>query len=183
MGRDKATIRIGRGTERETLLERAARTLSEAGANRIVVAIGTPGRLGPHLPWEEVGDGVHAGQGPVAGLAAALTAVEDHAVALVLAVDLPFASAPLLAWLAHELEVTGVPGLIPLDGAERRPQPLHAAYVPGRVAPPLRATLGTDERRLLRALAAAGVVQVDVPDHGRAWHRNANTPLDMRGLE
>lgn len=184
MGREKATLRLP-GTS-ETLLERAGRHLTDAGATRIVVATGTAGRLGP-LPWDEVGDGDHAGQGPLAGLAAALTALEHDlphdSVALVLAVDLPFASPPLLRWLAHELDVTGVAGLIPLDAVELRPQPLHAAYRPAAVAPSLRATLGTPERRLLRALAAAGAVQLDVPGHGSDWHRNANSPLDVRGLE
>ena len=177
MGRDKATIRL----DGETLLERAARHLTEAGATRIVVATGTPGRLGA-LAWPEVGDGAHTGQGPLAGLAAALSVLEhDHDVALVLAVDLPFAEPRLLGWLAHELRVTGVPGLIPLDAVELRPQPLHAAYRPAAIAPRLRDALErTDDRRLLRALAAAGAVQVQAPDFGRTWSRNVNTPLDLR---
>ena len=182
MGRDKATLRMpgGRG---ETLLERSVRHLAEAGATHIVVATGVAGRLGP-LPWREVGDGDQAGEGPLAGLAAALADVErEHEVALVLAVDLPFASPALLRWLANELVVTGVPGLIPLDAVEGRPQPLHAAYRPAAVAASLRSTLESDERRVLRALAAAGAVQVEVPDHGRDWHRNANAPLDVTGLE
>ena len=181
MGRDKATLRLPAGGG-ETLLEAAARRLAEAGAARVVVAIGAPGRLGD-LPWEEVGDGDHAGEGPLAGLAAALTAVEhDAAVALVLAVDLPFAHPRLLRWLTDELNVTNVAGLIPLDAVDHRPQPLHAAYRPHLVAPALRATLDTDERRVLRALAAAGAVQVDPPHgvHGDRWHRNANSPLDLR---
>lgn len=178
MGRDKATIRL----DHETLLERAARHLAEAGASRIVVATGTAGRLGP-LPWEEVGDGAHAGQGPLAGLAAALTALEEHPAAVVLAVDLPFASPPLLRWLADELVVSGVAGLIPLDAVEHRPQPLHAAYHPQAIAPSLRATLGSAERRVVRALATAGAVHLDAPSHGPDWHRNANTPLDLQGLE
>ena len=186
MGRDKATLRLPgtTGTD-ETLLERAARHLTEAGATRIVVATGTAGRLGP-LPWPEVGDGDHAGQGPLAGLAAAFAELEDEpngdtTIALVLAVDLPFASPSLLRWLARELEVTGVPGLIPLDPHEGRPQPLHAAYRPAAIAPSLRATLATAERRVLRALATAGAVQLAAPDgHGTDWHRNVNTPLDLR---
>ena len=184
MGRDKATLRMPTGGRpgSETLLEAAARHLTEAGATRVVIATGTPGRLGP-LPWPEVGDGPHAGQGPLAGLAAALQALADDRsteVALVLAVDLPFAEPRLLRWLAHELVVTGVPGLIPLDAVDGRPQPLHAAYRPGQVGPALRATLAdSDDRRLLRALAAAGAVHVETPDFGRTWQRNVNTPVDL----
>lgn len=180
MGRDKASLRLP-GTS-ETLLERAARHLAEAGATRIVVATGTAGRLG-QLPWAEVGDGEHAGKGPLAGMLAGLTACADAAVALVLAVDVAFASPPVLRWLAHELQVTGVPGLIPVDPTEGRPQPLHAAYRPQAIAKEIAVTLDTDERRVLRALAAAGAVQVQPPtDLGgpRDWHRNVNTPLDLR---
>ena len=183
MGRDKAAIRLA-GRD-ETLLERAVRHLTEADATRIVVAIGTPGRLGP-LPWEEVGDGAHAGQGPLAGLAAALTHVAtDHDVALVLAVDLPDASPTLLRELAHRLRTTpGLPGLMPLDAADGRPQPLHAAYRPAAIAPHLRHTLErTDERRLLRVLATAGAVHITIDHHPGGWHRNLNTPEDQRTLE
>ena len=191
MGRDKATLRLP-GSD-ETLLARAARHLQAAGAHRIVVATGTVGRLGP-LPWDEVGDGRHGGDGPLAGLAAGLQALlgdhdddgrHDPPIALVLAVDLPFASPPVLAWLAHELEVTGVAGLIPVDPDEGRPQPLHAAYRPDRVAGPVLEALRAGERRVLRVLAGAGAVQVDLPPEvaapaGPRWARNANAPLDVR---
>ena len=181
MGRDKATLRLP-GSD-EPFLDRAVRHLTEAGADDVVVAIGRPGRLG-ELPWEEVGDGDHAGEGPLAGLTAALQHVAERTttVALVLAVDLPMASPPLLRWLADELHVTGVPGLIPLDPVEGRPQPLHAAYDPTSVAPALRAALERGDRRVLRALADAGAVQVPVPPGLTRddWHRNANTPLDLR---
>ena len=180
MGRDKATIRLP-GTN-ETLLDRAARHLLEAGAGRLVLATGTRGRLGP-LPWDEVGDGDLAGEGPLAGLVAAFEHLAEAAtIALVLAVDLPFASPRLLRWLAHELDVTGSPGLIPLDPVEARPQPLHAAYDPAALAGPLRTAVDGGERRVLRALASAGAVQVAVPSPlavAGDWHRNANTPLDL----
>jgi molybdopterin-guanine dinucleotide biosynthesis protein A len=184
MGRDKATVRLP-GTN-ETLLDRAVRHLAEAGADRVVIAIGTPGRLGP-LPWEEVGDGDLAGEGPLAGLTAAFEHLAatggdaDGGIALVLAVDLPRASPPLLAWLAHEVRVTGVPGLLPVDPTDHRPQPLHAAYRPAAIAPVLRRALDRGYRRVLRALADAGAVQLPPPP-GLArgdWHRNANTPLDL----
>ena len=180
MGRDKATIRFGDGGE--TLLERAARTLTEAGATTIVVATGKAGRLG-EIPWDVVDDGEFAGHGPLAGLAAAFEATSGSDTALVLAVDLPFARAPLLRWLANERHVTGVPGVIPVDPTEQRPQPLHAAYRPAAVAPAIRRALTDGERRVLRVLAAAGAVQVTVDPVGPGeppWHRNANRPLDLR---
>jgi molybdopterin-guanine dinucleotide biosynthesis protein A len=182
MGRDKALVQVGG----ETLLVRAARHLVQAGSTELVVASGTPGRLGP-LPWTEVDDGEFAGHGPLAGLVAALDELSATTTdtALVLAVDLPDASARLLGWLADELVVTGVPGLIPLDPIEGRPQPLHAAYRPSAVVEPLRAALRSGNRRVLRALASAGAVQVAVPTDlagaiPRTWHRNVNSPLDLR---
>jgi molybdopterin-guanine dinucleotide biosynthesis protein A len=179
MGTDKAALRMPDG---EVLLDRAVRHLTEAGADEVVVATGTAGRLG-ELPWTEVGDGAHAGRGPLAGLLAALSLLagaDRPPLALVLAVDLPFASPTVLRWLARELAVTGVPGLLPLAAVAARPQPLHAAYQPAAVAPHLAASLAAGELRVLRALAAAGAVQVAVPGADRDWHRNVNTPLDLR---
>ena len=182
MGHDKALIEIGG----ETLLVRAARHLVQAGCTELVVATGTRGRLGD-LPWTEVDDGAFAGHGPLAGLVAAfdeLTATTTD-LALVLAVDLPDASPRLLGWLADELAVTGVPGLVPLDPVEGRPQPLHAAYRPSSMVEPLRDALAIGNRRVLRALAAAGAVQLAPPPAvaaaaTRTWHRNVNAPLDLR---
>jgi molybdopterin-guanine dinucleotide biosynthesis protein A len=184
MGREKATLRLAAAHD-ETLLERAARHLVEAGATTVSVATGTAGRLGP-LPWPEVDDGDGYRQaGPLAGMAAGLAsaAAAGTSLALVLAVDLADADPVLLAWLATTLAAhdprTGPAAVVPLD-PEGRPQPLHAAYRPARAAAAITHLLDQGQRRVLAALDALEAELV-TPDARweRPWFRNRNTPADL----
>jgi molybdopterin-guanine dinucleotide biosynthesis protein A len=177
MGTDKATLRLGA----ETFLERAVRHLREAGAAPVVVATGTAGRLGP-LPTAdgEVDDGDRfRGDGPLAGLLAALTAAPGPGeVVAVLAVDVVEASPALLRWLRRQWLDGEDVALLPAD-AIGRPQPLHA-LVGRRAAPAIEAALTTGERRVLRVLEGAGARTVSPPpelaDAVLGWSRNRNRP-------
>lgn len=170
MGTEKAMVRHAGG---ETFLERALRHLAEAGAEPIVVATGTAGRLGP-LPVEEVDDGDAArGAGPLAGIAAALRRSAQPVVA-VLAVDLTEASPALFRWLRAQWTAGDV-ALLPAD-ATGRPQPLHG-LVASALAEPIEASLAAGERRVLRVLEAAGARTIAPPAAlGDGWARNRNTP-------
>lgn len=169
MGTDKAlVVRDGR-----TWLEHAAHRLAEAGADPVLVATGTVGRLGP-LAWTEVDDGAFRGCGPLGGIVAALTASPSDRVA-VLAVDLVDASPAILLWLASEMRPED-PAIIPLD-ASGRAQPLHAVYAPSIVSPMTRA-LDAGERRVMRVVAEAGARFVEVPVQVTPtdWASNRNEP-------
>ena len=159
----------------ETMLQRAARLLAEAGASPVLAAIGTPGRLGP-LPWAEVDDGVHRGAGPLAGLLAALCA-SPHPLLAVLAVDLPDALPEVLQWLRQSWSPADR-ALIPVDPTGR-PQPMHALYARDLSAE-IDTALAGGERRVLRVLDAVGARYVVPPAAvtGRAWWRNVNHPSD-----
>jgi molybdopterin-guanine dinucleotide biosynthesis protein A len=137
------------------------------------VATGTAGRLGP-LPVDEVDDGDRfRGQGPLAGIAAALRR-SPHPVVAVLAVDLTDASPTLVRWLRTRWTAGDV-ALLPAD-ATGRPQPLHG-LIGTVLAAPIEAALATGERRVLRVLEGAGARTIaPPPELGDGWARNRNTP-------
>lgn len=174
MGTEKAFVTI----DGETFLQRAIGRLRRAGAAPVVVATGTAGRLGP-LPeadGEVADDPRHRGEGPLAGLLAALDASPREHVA-VLAVDLVDASPELLRWLREQWRPADI-ALLPLDAAGR-PQPLHA--VVGRAAAPaIASALAAGERRVLRVLDAAGARVLEPPpplaDAALRWSTNRNAP-------
>lgn len=169
MGTDKAML----VTNGRTWLANAAECLTESGADPVLVAPGTAGRLGP-LAWGEVDDGAFRGCGPLAGIAAALAAAPHDRVA-VLAVDLVDANPQLLRWLASIMGPED-PAVIPLDGAGRA-QPLHAVYARS-MAQAINTALAGGERRVLRLIESAGARFVEVPGDVRrtAWSSNRNQP-------
>jgi molybdenum cofactor guanylyltransferase len=170
MGVDKATLRTDEGL---TYVEHAARVLEAAGAGPVVVATGTAGRLGA-LRWDEVDDGPHRGDGPLAGLLAALRASPAPIVAVV-AVDLPEASAPVLRWLRSQWR-PGDTAILPQDPTGR-PQPLHALYASG-LAGLLAERLLAGDRRVMHFAEAAGGRLLTPPAHVAAgtWWTNHNAP-------
>ncbi|HET9442499.1 MAG TPA: molybdenum cofactor guanylyltransferase [Acidimicrobiales bacterium] len=173
MGADKAMLDVGG----EPLRHRVVRRLA-AVCHPVLVAPGTPGRLGP-LPWPEVADASGApGGGPLAGMVAGLRASPEPWMAVV-AVDLPLADPDLLAWL-YDHRGDEVP-VVPVDTAGR-PQPLHAVY-PRACAPALAAALAGGRRRVLEAVNGAGAELVAVEaGAGRAWAFNVNEPGDVAAL-
>ncbi|HVF33070.1 MAG TPA: molybdenum cofactor guanylyltransferase [Acidimicrobiales bacterium] len=173
MGTDKAVIVV----DGETLLQRAARHLVEAGADPVVLATGTAGRLGP-LPYDEADDGDrHRGEGPLAGLLAALRHPTTTDVVAGLAVDLPHASPTLLRWLREEWRPGRDLALVPLD-AGGRPQPLHALYARDPTAATIeRQLIHRRDRRVLGLISALDARTVIPPATVPAgWWANWNTP-------
>ena len=164
MGVDKATLPHPSCPCRGTLLDHALHVLADAGAAPVLVATGTPGRLGPARPpaSQEVGDDEeHRGAGPLAGILAALRRSPVDVVAVV-AVDLPDADAELLRWLRRQWRDDDV-ALVPLDpsgaaggtltlNVRRRPapsNPTNAAVIglaggPGQAAIPFAAKIAQD---------------------------------------
>jgi molybdopterin-guanine dinucleotide biosynthesis protein A len=170
MGTDKALLEL----DGERLVDRVAGRLARV-ADPVLVATGTPGRLGP-LPWAEVADDPAGGPqaGPLAGIVAGLRASPSPHVAVV-AVDAPYPDPQLLRALADSW--AGEAALVPLD-AGGRPQPLHAVYAADAAAA-LAAQLATGEHRVLPAVLAAGGRTWSPPaGWDDAWAINWNTPED-----
>jgi molybdopterin-guanine dinucleotide biosynthesis protein A len=177
MGTEKALVEV----DGETFLKRTIAVLRAAGAGPVLVATGTAGRLGPiaEADGEVADDHRFRGDGPLAGILAALAAsADDHLrPTAVLAVDLVDASPALLRWLRDSWR-DGDVAVVPTD-AGGRAQPLHAVVGPA-LAPALEAALAAGERRVLRVLEAAGARTVTPPaelsDAVLGWSRNRNTP-------
>jgi molybdopterin-guanine dinucleotide biosynthesis protein A len=184
MGTEKARVEVGG----QTFLQRTLGILRAAGAAPVLVAAGAAGRLGPITEADgEVGDDERfRGDGPLAGILAALRAAEagPHHHVAVLAVDLVDGSPDLLRWLRHQWRGGDV-ALVPAD-ATGRPQPLHA--VVGRdLAPALEAALAAGERRVLRVFDTAGARTLTPPpelaDAVLGWSRNRNRPNREPGID
>ena len=116
MGTDKARLLV----EGQPLVLRVAERVAEA-ARPMLLASGTPGRLGP-LPYAEVADEV-PGSGPLGGLTAGLAA-SPHQLVAVVAVDMPFASPQVLSLLCTLRRDEDA--VVPVT--DRGPEPLHAVY-------------------------------------------------------
>lgn len=171
MGRPKATL-LGPGDE--TFLALAVRALREAGADPVLVVGGDPPKVEgtQHVP------DLNPGQGPLAGLEAALSASPHDWVALV-ACDMPRLSAPLLRRLVDQLGEAPTTAVVPEVGG--RLQPLHALYHRDCLGP-VKAALA-QERLGLTAFVRAVGAQV-LPFEPDPSFENVNTPedLDRQGL-
>jgi molybdenum cofactor guanylyltransferase len=180
-GRDKGSLIV----EGRTIFDRQVAQLSAiAGEILLVGAIRpTPGADGP-ATVTPIPDLI-PGSGPLGGLHAALTAARGDVV-IVIACDMPFVSAPFLAYLAALTTAGGgFDAVVPRT--ERGYHPLCAAYT--------RAAIGPIERRLsarrlkmaellgelrLRAVAAEEIARFGDPHQLLA---NVNTPAEHESLE
>jgi molybdopterin-guanine dinucleotide biosynthesis protein A len=174
MGRDKALIRI----DGVPLVRRVAAVVARV-ADPVLLAPGRPGRLG-RIGYEEVLD--HApGAGPLAGLVAGLAA-SPHPLMAVVAVDMPFASARVLALLAglHG----GEDAVVPVTASG--PQPLHAVYASSALVP-LRAALEQGHLAVRQAVEGLRVRLVTEAEWKRAdptgrFAFNLNRAEELAGL-
>lgn len=172
MGADKATVAVGG----QQLIDIALGVLADL-TDDVVVARGDQPPLG-RAGARDVPDTV-ADAGPLAGLVAGLEAARHDRV-VVLAVDLPRASAEVLRRCAARLD-GAVDAAVPVVGGRR--EPLHAAY-DRRARTRLRARLGAADRSLRGALDVLTVVEIgpeawaDV-DAAGAFARNVNRPGDL----
>lgn len=119
LGRDKAFEAI----DRETLIERAVRQLSELDELIVVTSERIASLLDACRLRARIVKDVHTGQGPMGGLHAGLLAASSD-YSLVVACDLPFLNQDLLRYMiglrrGYDLVVPRVSGM---------PEPLHAVY-------------------------------------------------------
>ncbi len=173
MGRDKATLVF----EGEPLVTRVARVLDRA-CDEVLVASGDGARLNA-LGLKQVPDAV-PDAGPLGGLVAGIE-LASHPLVAAVAVDMPFASAPLLRALADLLSWEDAVVPVSADG----PEPLHAVYA-RRAAEPLRRSLAGGTFALRAALAGLRVRFVDEAvwrewDPSGRFARNLNEPADLGG--
>jgi molybdopterin-guanine dinucleotide biosynthesis protein A len=171
MGTDKAALVF----EGEPLARRVARVLVEV-AETVLVASGDGSRLG-WLGLEQVADAVPEA-GPLSGIVAGLERAGTPLVAVV-AVDMPFASAELLRFLAALW--SGEDAVVPVT--KRGAEPLHAVYAT-ESAGALRESLESGDRSVSRAVAAlrvrtVGPAEWSAADPSASFSRNVNRPQDL----
>jgi molybdopterin-guanine dinucleotide biosynthesis protein A len=182
-GQDKRALVV----DGRTIFDRQVAELSQIAGEILLVG----GTMSPETPPLDKRPGVTPiadlmpGCGPLGGLHAALTAAQGDVV-IVVACDMPYVSAALLAYLAA---LAGEPGgfTAVVPQTERRYHPLCAAYT--------RAAIEPIERRLaagrltmtdlladvrLRVVAAHEIARFGDPHQLLA---NVNTPAEHESLE
>jgi len=183
MGRDKALVRIEAGGE--TLIERVAAIAGPLSGDRLVIAPPERGYADRLPGWRVVPDAYPEG-GPPAGLLTALLEARDDAV-LVLPVDAPFVSRPLLRWLLERADP--VRPVIPWrlgetrQGLGRTLEVLHGVY-PKAALPSLLAMYEAGERRLFRIVRELdpiliGPAELTRFDPGLRSFQSLNAPEDL----
>jgi molybdopterin-guanine dinucleotide biosynthesis protein A len=175
MGQDKALLPWAGGT----LLDHAIGLLRDVTPDVRILCGADERYHDRRVPL--VVDGT-ADAGPLAGLDAALQAAEGRRI-LVLGVDLPFVTSPLLEFLGRSL--ADWDAVVPVVGS--RPQPLCAAYGPP-CAGPVRARLAAGERRMTTFWPDVRVREVpeselDAFGAPGTLFRNLNTPEDFDAIK
>jgi molybdopterin-guanine dinucleotide biosynthesis protein A len=147
MGREKALVDF----QGQPLVLRVADRMARA-ADPVLLATGTPGRLGP-VGYPEVAD-VAAERGPLGGLVAGLEA-SPHELMAVVAVDMPYMSPELMELLASLREDEDAVVPMGITG----PEPLHAVYSTSAL-PAMRHALARGQHGLRRLFADLRVREV-----------------------
>ncbi len=171
-GRDKSALMV----DGRTILDRQVAELSSLTTDLLIV-----GGRARHASARTVADLV-AGCGPLGGLHAALTEARGDSVAL-LACDMPYVTAPFLAYLlslAREADIV-------IPRTERGYHPLCAVYSRACLEP-IAGRLAERRLKMTELLADARTRVVTAEDIERFGdpHRllaNVNTPTEHAGLE
>lgn len=174
MGEDKAGLVV----DGRPLVEHVAHRL-EPRCTEVLIASGDGRRLAGS-GYREVAD-VDDGAGPLAGIVAGLQAASTTLVAVV-AVDMPFADADVLALLAERW--TDEAAVLPTDGT--RLQPLHAVYATACVDD-LRACLRAGTYGAMQALSGLRTTVIGPEGWGHLdptgrFLTNVNDPEDLARL-
>lgn len=170
MGRDKALLPWGAST----LLGHAVARLRDA-VGEVVILGGAAARYEGHGA-PALAD-LHPGQGPLGGLLTALAALGGREAVLLLGVDVPFATVPVLRQLV-EAAHAGDDVVVPLTA--EGPQPLCALYR-ATCLEPVRRSLERGDRRMtafwpelsVRRLGREELLPQGDPE---LLFRNLNTP-------
>lgn len=175
---------VAKGLERvagERIIDRVAGALREAADELLLIA--NDPEAASWLPGVRLARDVHAGQGSLGGLHAALHHAQSAV--LVAAWDMPFVPAPLLM----RLRALGddADAAVPESGSRRGVEPLCAWYGP-RCLAAIAQTLSSGDRRVVGFFDAVRVARLpagEVSAFGDPeWmFMNVNTPEDLARAE
>ena len=169
MKQDKALLPIGG----RTLAEHIASVVFQAAGNTTL--IGQPERYG-HLGYPVFPD-LRPGQGPLSGIETALS-LELAEWNLIVACDLPQASARLFTDLLQTAETSGSDCVLPVSD-DGRPQPLAAVWNL-RALDSVRSALDRGVRKVTDAIQNNNVLLWPISD--RHFFQNVNTPEEWRAF-
>ena len=179
MGQDKASIII----DGKSLLQRTCLIAKKAGFQPVVVR--RPQQLLPRdlAPWAIViEDAAPAGEGPLAGLEAALRAgaIRHQDALIVCPCDLPGLRVEDIAWLWQQrCTLTGDRRAF-IPRYQQKAQPLFALYSPG-LGPVIKRSRRAGVRSLKRLLARIRHGSGMLPPRHRTAALDADTPADLCG--
>jgi len=181
MEREKALIQLNG----ENFVDRTARILNEAGAERISVLAGSNEKiLKKHFPDLNVVNDFSPGLGASGGIFTALTYSRSENV-FVIACDLPFVTPELIDLLKTRFKESTVDAVVPMQ-ADKFKQPLCAFYRKSTCLVPFQAQLLRSEMTP-SARDLLDTVKTEYVDYetlallsGSAnFFLNINTPLDL----
>ncbi len=178
MGKDKAFIRF----HGETLVSRILDRLEGLAEEVIVIAPRSPENLPRGVQFAP---DLLPGRGPLGGLYTALS-VASHQIIAVVACDMPFVNAKLLAYqrdilLSEDLDVV-------VPSSEKGLEPLHAIYRKNSCLPPVRKTLEAGKGQLISWFPSVKV-HILAPEESNTFDRrglmflNVNTPEELSKAE
>jgi len=178
MGKDKAFIRF----HGETLVSRILDRLEGLAEEVIVIAPRSPENLPRGVQFAP---DLLPGRGPLGGLYTALS-VASHQIIAVVACDMPFVNAKLLAYqrdilLSEDLDVV-------VPSSEKGLEPLHAIYRKNSCLPRVRKTLEAGKGQLISWFPSVKV-HILAPEESNTYDRrgliflNVNTPEELSKAE
>ncbi|MGA2502942.1 MAG: molybdenum cofactor guanylyltransferase [Anaerolineales bacterium] len=178
MGKDKAFIRF----HGETLVSRILDRLEGLAEEVIVIAPRSPENLPRGVQFAP---DLLPGLGPLGGLYTALS-VASHQIIAVVACDMPFVNAKLLAYqrdilLSEDLDVV-------VPSSEKGLEPLHAIYRKNSCLPRVRKTLEAGKGQLISWFPSVKV-HILAPEESNTFDRrgliflNVNTPEELSKAE
>lgn len=175
MGRDKVLLRVAG----HRVLDRNREILQTICGSTLIVARDAEQAATIELPGAPIITDRVSHCGPLGGIHAAFEHTHDDL--FVLACDLPFVEAPLLARLAEQFHRERPRVLLPRtpDGEGWREQPLCAIWSRHCKAD-VTVAITARHFALMRLLQTwPDVLRVDIPQSDAAQFRNVNTPEDL----
>ena len=159
------------------IIDRVAESLGAVTSSLLMIANAPAAR--DWLPGVRVATDVRTGAGSLGGIHAALVRAEGPV--LVVAWDMPFVPAPLLAEMLGASD--GADAVVPESGSRRGLEPLCAYYSPACV-PAIERRLDADDRRVIAFYDDITLVRLPagrVARHGdpSLLFLNVNTPEDL----
>lgn len=179
-GRPKGLERVGG----ERIIDRVAQALAHATDELLLIANAPD--AGTWIPGTRVAADLRPGEGALGGLHAALSHAGTDIV--LVAWDMPFVPAALLAELRARGEREGADAVLPESGGSRRGVEPLCAWYSARCLPAVEAAIDSGDRRVVAFHAHVSTQRLSLEEVARfgdpaLMFGNVNTPDDLADAE